>query len=122
LPPQEEHFIHEPPRGAKGCATWQNRQPAALWLASGIYVPIDSIAGRQQSQVLGPHLERHGENLRLFDPVTGERLLTRPEARGAAERLTVEERQRALAAEAARQSLAEENERLRREIEALRGG
>jgi Uma2 family endonuclease len=77
-------------------------------LAGGEYVPIDPIAGRLPSQVLGLHLERDGEHLRLFDPATGKRLLTRLEGREAAE--------------TARQSLAAENERLRREIEALRGG
>jgi Uma2 family endonuclease len=133
-------------------------------LTGGEYVPIEPVAGRLPSLVLGLHLERDGENLRLFDPATGERLLTRLEAREAAERRAVEERrhaqaaerraaeerehaqaaeqraaeerehaqaaeqraveerQRAQAAETARQSLAEENERLRREIEALRGG
>jgi Uma2 family endonuclease len=70
------------------------------------YLPIDPIAGRLPSQVLGLHLERDGQNLRLVDPATGERLLTRLE--------------RAPAAEAAERRLAEENERLRREIEALR--
>jgi Uma2 family endonuclease len=119
-------------------------------LIGGEYVPIEPVAGRLPSQVLSLHLERDGENLRLFDPATGKRLLTRLEARDAAERRAVEERehaqaaerraveerehaqaaerraveerQRAQAAETERQSLAEENERLRREIEALRGG
>jgi Uma2 family endonuclease len=71
------------------------------------YVPIEPIAGRLPSQALGLHVERDGQNLRLFDPTTGERLLTRL--------------QRALLAEAAERRLTEENERLRREIEAIRG-
>jgi Uma2 family endonuclease len=83
-------------------------------LVGGDYVPIDPVAGRLPSEVLGLHLERDGETLRLFDPATGTRLLTRLEGREAAER-------RAQAAEADRRRLAEENERLRREIEALRG-
>jgi len=83
-------------------------------LAAGKYVPIERIAGRLPSQVLGLHLERDGEKLRLFDPATGQRLLTRLEGREAAER-------RAAAAEAAAQRLADENERLRQEIEAHRG-
>ena len=49
-------------------------------LVGGDYVPIEPIAGRLPSQVLGLHLERDGEKLRLFDPATGERLLTRLEA------------------------------------------
>ena len=48
-------------------------------LVGGDYVPIEPIAGRLPSQVLGLHLERDGEKLRLFDPATGERLLTRLE-------------------------------------------
>jgi Uma2 family endonuclease len=82
-------------------------------LAGAKYLAIRPITGRLPSQVLGLHLERDGQKLRLFDPATGQRLLTRLEAREAAER-------RALHAEVARQQLAAENERLRREIEALR--
>jgi Uma2 family endonuclease len=110
-------------------------------LAGADYLPIEPIGGRLPSQVLGLNLERDGEKLRLFDPATGQRLLTRLEAREAADRRAdqarrhadeqsrlaaeergraEEERQRAVAAEAAHQRLAEENERLRREIEDLR--
>jgi hypothetical protein len=84
-------------------------------LVGGDYVPIEPVAGRLPSQVLGLHLERDGQELRLFDPATGARLLTPREGREAAER-------RAEEAEAARHRLAEENERLLREIEALRRG
>jgi Uma2 family endonuclease len=98
-------------------------------LVGGDYVPIEPIAGRLPSQILGLHLERDGAKLRLFDPTTGRHLLTRLEGREAAERRAeVErhsaeaERRRAEVAEAAQQRLAEENERLRREIEALRRG
>jgi Uma2 family endonuclease len=77
-------------------------------LIEGVYVPIEAVNGRLPSQVLGLHLERDGERLRLFDPATGARLLTAAE--------------RAEAAEAARLRLAEENARLRREIEDLRRG
>jgi Uma2 family endonuclease len=73
-------------------------------LAKGRYVPIKRVAGRLPSQVLGLHLERDGKDLRLFNPTTGKRLLTPSEVRKAAE------------------SLALENERLRREIETLRRG
>ncbi len=107
-------------------------------LIGGEYVRIEPIAGRSPSEVLGLHLEREGQHLRLFDPIKGERLLTRLEARDAAERRADEERQRAdqerqradeerqradeerQRAAAVRQSLADENDRLRREIEALR--
>jgi Uma2 family endonuclease len=97
-------------------------------LARGNYVPIKPIAGRLPSRIVGLHLERDGTKLRLFDPAKGKRLLTRLEGREAAERRADEERSRAEqersraeAGEAARQRLAEENERLRREIEALQG-
>jgi Uma2 family endonuclease len=102
----------------------------------GDYVPIELVAGRLPSQVLGLHLERDGERLRLFDPATGMRLPTPFEAREAAERQAEEdrrraeeerrraeeERRRADDAEAGERRLAEENERLRRQIEAHRGG
>ncbi len=97
-------------------------------LIGGDYVPIAPVDGRLPSLVVGLHLERDGENLRLFDPTTGKHLLTRLEAREAsdqradeASQQANEARQQAAAAEAARLALAEENERLRREIEALRG-
>jgi Uma2 family endonuclease len=78
-----------------------------LRLVGGTYVSIELIADRLPSQVLGLHLERDGTSLRLVDPTSGERLPTRLE--------------RAVAAEAAQRRLVEENERLRREIEVLRG-
>ena len=110
-------------------------------LIGGEYVRIEPIAGRLPSEVVGLHLAREGQHLRLFDPRTGKRLLTRLEAREAAEQHSDLERQRAdderrradderlradderlraNASETARKSLAEENDRLRREIEALR--
>jgi Uma2 family endonuclease len=91
-------------------------------LVAGEYVRIDPIDGRLPSQVLGLHLERDGEKLRLFDPATGRRLPTPREGREVAERRAEEERRRAEDAEADRRRLADENERLLREIEALRRG
>jgi Uma2 family endonuclease len=108
-----EDYLHPPLQGFR--------------LVGGEYVPIEPTAGRLPSQVLGLHLERDGEKLRLFDPATGRRLLTPVEGREAAERRAEDERRRAEDerrraedAEATRQRLSEENERLRREIEALR--
>lgn len=45
-------------------------------LRAGKYRAIRSVAGRLPSQVLGLHLERHGLELRLFDPATGHWLPT----------------------------------------------
>ena len=115
-----EDYLHPPLQGFR--------------LVSGEYLPIEPVAGRLPSQVVGLHLERDGEKLRLFNPATNKRLPTRLEAREAAERRADEEqrradeaqrraedeRLRAQNAEAAQQRLVEENERLRREIEALR--
>jgi Uma2 family endonuclease len=89
-------------------------------LVAGKYVPIKPLAGRLPSNVLGLHLEQDGAHLRLFDPRTGTRLLTKEEQTGEAISRAEAERRRALAAEAARQKLGDENDRLRREIERMR--
>jgi Uma2 family endonuclease len=82
-------------------------------LVAGKYVPIKPLAGRLLSNVLGLHLEQDGAHLRLFDPLTDARLPTK-DAR------TKHAIQRARDAEAARQKLGDENDRLRREIERMR--
>jgi Uma2 family endonuclease len=89
-------------------------------LVAGEYVRIEPVDGRLPSEVLGLHLEQVGDQLRLFDPVTGTHLPTRTENRDNAKRRAEAEQQRAEAVEAVRKQLAEENERLRRELEALR--
>jgi len=81
-------------------------------LVAGDYRPIEPVAGRLPSQILGLHLEWDGTELRLYDPTTGSRLLKRNEQRDDAKR-------RAETAEAAQQQLATENERLCHEIQAL---
>ena len=117
-------------------------------LVEGRYRPIEPDGGRLPSAVLGLHLERHGTDLRLFDPAAGRWIPTRTEAEAAAEaaRQRAEDelrhahdelqraedaRQRAEAerqqmaeslrqAEAARREAEAQRERLRRELEALR--
>jgi Uma2 family endonuclease len=84
-------------------------------LVAGEFASIEPVDGRLPSEVLGLHLERDGMRLRLFNPATGARLLTAVEGRALAEQL-------AGAADAARRQLEDENDRLRREIEALRRG
>jgi Uma2 family endonuclease len=112
------------------------------------YVRIRAVAGRLPSEVLRLHLEQEGQRLRLYDPSSGQYLLTareknalaeraRQQAEAArlqaeAERLQAEEAR--LRAETARQRAESERRReamarqqaeaqidkLRREIEALR--
>jgi Uma2 family endonuclease len=81
------------------------------------YVPIVAVNGRLPSDVLGLHLERSGQELRLWDPGGGSRLLTPRERAKAAEQRSAMERQ---TAEAAQRRLHAENDRLRQEIEAIR--
>jgi len=96
-------------------------------LVEGEYLPIQPVNGRLPSQVLGLHLERDGKELRLFDPVTGLRLLKQAERieaekrlREAAEAARDEERRLRESAEAERQRIAEDLDRARQELEALR--
>jgi Uma2 family endonuclease len=79
------------------------------------YRSIRPLHGRLPSKELGLHLERDGDRLRLYDPATGEYLLTPKEKARQAEAAR-------RAAEADRRRFAEENERLRRELEELRRG
>jgi Uma2 family endonuclease len=80
-------YLHPPLRGYR--------------LRAGEYAGIRPVAGRLPSKVLGLHLERHGTQLRLYDPSMG-RWLPTPS----------EEREQAMA----------EVERLHRELDELRRG
>jgi Uma2 family endonuclease len=94
------------------------------------YVRIKPVDGRLPSKVLGLHLERDGEELRLYDPKTKRWLLTPPEEREAgrraeAERKRAEAERKRAEAERRREAKAREQaeaevDRLRRELEALR--
>jgi hypothetical protein len=77
------------------------------------YVPIDPVANRLPSAVLGLHLERSGMALRFFDPETGEWLPTLQEQ---AQR----ERAGRLRAEAAVERLEKGFKDMRAELDALK--
>jgi len=69
-------------------------------LREGEYVPIEPVEGRLPSEELGLSMERDGAFLRLYDPVTGKRLLTSREERDVAQ---AARQQAEAAAEAAKQ-------------------
>jgi Uma2 family endonuclease len=79
-------------------------------LRKGQYRPIRPVHGRLPSQVLRLHLEAHGNELRLWDPATGQWLPTPREARQQAE-------DRAARAEALAERLQREIEELRRRLD-----
>jgi len=103
-------------------------------LRAGNYHPIRKVNGRLPSQVLGLHLERDGNQLRLYDPSTQQRLPTPQEAqqrdkqarqqaeqaRQQAEQAQQQAEQAQRQAEQAQQRAEAETERLRRENEELR--
>jgi Uma2 family endonuclease len=89
----KEYFLFDPD------ADYLNPPLQGHRLRAGQYHPIRAVAGRLPSRTLGLHLERNGRALRLYDPEAEGWLPTPLE--------------RAVRAEAA-------NERLRREVEALR--
>jgi hypothetical protein len=105
-------------------------------LVGGEYLPIEPVAGRLPSALLGLHLERDRKELRLYDPTTGRRLLTPKEkavaaeraattaqrATAAAQQATAAAEQNATVAERRADQLEAENERLRRELDELRRG
>lgn len=96
-------------------------------LRDGEYEPLNEIDGRLSSEVLGLHFEAEGVDLHVYDPASGQRLLTTPklfdEAAVARDRATAE-RDRATAerdrAAAERDSVSAENEQLLRELAELR--
>jgi Uma2 family endonuclease len=82
-------------------------------LRQGVYRPIRPVIGRLPSQVVGLHLERAGQDLRLWNPLSQTWLPTPEEARQAAEQRAEEESRARADAEA-------EVARLREELAALR--
>jgi Uma2 family endonuclease len=82
-------------------------------LRKGVYQPIAEVAGRLPSQVLGLHLERDGNTLRLWNPDTNAWLLTPQERIDQGE-------ERAEQAEARADQAERELERALRELDELR--
>lgn len=89
-------------------------------LRAGVYRSIRTVAGRLPSQVLGLHLERDGEALRLWNPATGEWLPTPAERSAQAEAGRQQEANARQQEANARRQAEAENERLRKEMEELR--
>src|SRR5262249_19391974 len=109
-----EHFLFDP-RGDS-----RDRSLQGYRLFRGVYRAVRPLRGRLPSQVVGLHLERHGQELRLWDPATG-RWLPTPAEVTAQERSARQQAEAARQqAEAARQRAEDETERLRRELEDAR--
>jgi Uma2 family endonuclease len=95
-----EYFLFDP------LGDYLDPQLQGYRLHEGAYRPIRRREGRLPSQVLKLHLEEQDEVLRLWNPATGEWVPTPSE--------------RIAEAEAERDEVASENERLRQEIDELR--
>ena len=106
----QEYFLFDP------YAEYLDPPLQGFHLSGGQYVPIQPVANRVSSNVLGLHLEADGEMLRLYNPQSQSWLPYPPELdarRQAAEAAAELERK-------ARQAVAAEAERLRQENEELR--
>jgi Uma2 family endonuclease len=103
-----EYFLFDP------FGDWLDPPLQGYRLRGGKYVRIRPRQGRLPSKVLGLHLERDGDRLRLWDPATQAWLPTPREAKEQAERHAEQADRRADQAEA-------EVKRLRRELDRLRG-
>jgi Uma2 family endonuclease len=118
-----EYFMFDP------TADYLNPSLQGLRLVDGEYLPIEWVAGRLPSGVLGLHLEGDWQELRLYDPARRSRLLKPFELRResdqraeAAEKQAEAAEKRAESSDKARREAMAEVERLRQEIELLRGG
>jgi len=110
----KEYFLFDP------FGDYLEPQLKGYRLERGEYVPIEMVDGRMPSEILALHLESAGQDLRLYDPVTGRHILS-PEERAAIETQRAEqEKLRADQAERERNELAAELKRLRRDTERPR--
>ncbi len=91
-------------------------------LADGEYRPIEPVDGKLPSEVLGLHLQAEADFVRFFDPETGRRLPNRLERLAEQETANRALEAMNLAKDAALRDAETEIDRLRRELEALRGG
>jgi Uma2 family endonuclease len=92
-------------------------------LTSGLYVPITPVLGRMPSEVLGLHLERDGEHLRFWNPVTGQWLPTaqeRDQQQEAARRQAEQQRDREAASRQQAEAARQQAEAVRQQAEAAR--
>ena len=92
-------------------------------LSGEIYVPIEPIDGRLPSEVLGLHLERDGADLRFYDPVTKQTLLTPGELLEQTQEAQVEAeaaRRRAEASKQQAEAARQQAEAEKRQAEAAR--
>jgi Uma2 family endonuclease len=99
----KEYFLFDPR------ADYLNPPMQGYRLRGGKYIDIRAVEGRLPSRELGLHLERDGNQLRLWNPATGQWLLTPEEARD-------QETQARRQAEAEVERLRRENEELRRRL------
>jgi Uma2 family endonuclease len=105
-----EEYLHPPLQGHR--------------LIEGEYQPIDAVAGRLPSLLLGLHLESSEGFLRLYDPATQSWLPTPPEEHQAllqSEAARQQAEARRAQEEEARRRAEAEVQQLRQEIERLRG-
>ncbi|MFL5244016.1 MAG: Uma2 family endonuclease [Gemmataceae bacterium] len=89
-------------------------------LVEGEYHLIKPVDGRLPSKVTGLHLQRDGQQIRLYDPVGKKYLLAASEVRQAKDELETRLQQANEQAEQAKKQAEEREKRLRQEIEALR--
>jgi Uma2 family endonuclease len=89
-------------------------------LHRGVYEPIEAEAGRLPSKELGLHLERHEQELRLWNPATELWLPTPDEVIKQEMQARQQAEQRWKQAEQGRQQAEAEVERLRAELATLR--
>ncbi|MCI0458463.1 MAG: Uma2 family endonuclease, partial [Gemmataceae bacterium] len=82
------------------------------------YVRIKPVAGRLPSQVLGLHLERQGQRLRFYDPVSGQYLQTAQERNIALEEKTVALEEKTVALEEKTVTLEEKTVTLEQALQA----